>query len=383
MLQPSQPWEAVFAFLLCLPVASLSASPLALCPATSPCYCEGDTIHCDHMQLDKPPQFVPMHSSWVTLDATDNFIASLKRGDFRNANVQVLNLSRNEIESIDTGSFSSLSMVHTLDLSYNNLHNLSAGVLAGLERLRYLYVKYNALHQVDPGAFHGPSDLTLLDMTGNSLEAIPRPSLQYIPRLRHLLLRDNQLRTIGSYAFSDLERLEYLDLGLNGPSLVLDSQAFCGLAPRVQPLEDGVLEWQGLFTLLLDHNGLSTVTPCLTALIWTLKYVDLSGNPLHCDCAVYSLIQSRSGVNFPGAQCSTPGRLAGKYLQRLSPLDCPQGNTSRQCEERTCQRRTVGALSESSPAPSPPTLSPNLFAALVMLHLLLAWRHVDPVQPSL
>jgi hypothetical protein len=80
-------------------------------------------------------------------------------------------------------------------------------------------------------------------------------------------------------------------------------------------------------TLRLDHNGMTSLSPCLPAsLQWSAAEVDLTGNPLHCDCV---LLQAVSGwrhlhqrdvkaprVVFTGAQCASPSNRAEIYLNR-------------------------------------------------------------------
>jgi hypothetical protein len=88
----------------------------------------------------------------------------------------------------------------------------------------------------------------------------------------------------------------------------------------------------GLAVLKLDHNGLTTVSPCfMKSIRSTLRQVDLTGNPLICDCRLLDFVASSSplssdvrvaggaqsmSITFAGAQCARPTHLAGLYLER-------------------------------------------------------------------
>jgi len=162
---------------------------------------------------------------------------------------------------------------------------------------------------------------------GNLLTSVPSEALRHLRRLRQLNLRHNRLRLVHPFAFYGL-RLRQLDLGNNVAPLSVHLDAFCGLQPtaedrrpnRPRPgeitAEDGETDdWtSGLSELWLDHNGLTTLSACLTTVVWTLRTVHIGGNPLHCDCRLLQLASSKT--SFPGAQCAQPITRAGLFLDR-------------------------------------------------------------------
>ena len=83
---------------------------------------------------------------------------------------------------------------------------------------------------------------------------------------------------------------------------------------------------RGLTSLRLDHNGLTTLNPCVIKVIWSLRRVDISGNPLVCDCQLVdaknwaAAAATAAETVFPGAQCAEPTSLAGQWLDRLALL---------------------------------------------------------------
>ena len=217
---------------------------------------------------------------------------------------------------------------------------------------------------------------------GNELESVPTAALSVLSSLRRLNLRHSRLNYIDAFAFRGLHQLQYLDIGDNHLPLDIDNDAFCDLGfparhahpryfPRAQksptssppvdyvviapsnyssggrpvfgapgPYETAETE-VGLTVLRLDHNGLSSISPCaVKSVLRTLRRLDLTGNPLTCDCKLVGFIArttgSRSpaivnsvlpvtdngddrkstGVVYAGAQCARPPRLGGVYLDR-------------------------------------------------------------------
>jgi len=164
---------------------------------------------------------------------------------------------------------------------------------------------------------------------GNLLTSVPSEALRHLRRLRQLILRHNRLRLVHPFAFYGL-RLRQLDLGNNVSPLSIHREAFCGLEPdptatsrrpnRPQPgetmAEVGEIDdfASGLSELRLDHNGLTTLSACLTTVVWTLKTIYIAGNPLHCDCRLLQLASLKT--SFPGAQCAQPITRAGLFLDR-------------------------------------------------------------------
>ena len=167
---------------------------------------------------------------------------------------------------------------------------------------------------------------------GNLLTSVPSEALRHLRRLRQLNLRHNRLRLVHPFAFYGL-RLRQLDLGNNVAPLSIHRDAFCGLEPSLTstnrqlnrpPPDETTADVgetddlsSGLSELRLDHNGLTTLSACMTTAVWTLKTVDIGGNPLHCDCRLLQLAGSRT--SFPGAQCAQPITRAGLFLDRFVP----------------------------------------------------------------
>lgn len=248
-------------------------------------------------------------------------------------------MDRNVINTIDDAAFHGIGHeAETIDLSHNRLTDIRLNsVFYLMPNLHTLRLRYNHLQHItvtndNPGNRLLLPALVELDMTGNDLDQVPTGMLTFLPALRRLILRDNRIRHIGQSAFAGARRLESIDLGANRGGftasgnrriMTIDQHAFCGLEPRAFSRQPDVTEWTGLQSLILDHNGLTVFDACSLVGIWTLSELQLTGNPLYCDCrlltGLHRLTKSVGGFRLNpstsgAAQCASPDALAGRTL---------------------------------------------------------------------
>jgi len=246
-------------------------------------------------------------------------------------------------------------------MSHNRLVKIKlATVFRYLTRLRVLRMRYNRLVDISSPT---TSDDVLpavleLDLTGNEFDHVSSKELASLPALRRLILRDNRIRYIGASAFASSAFLELVDIGANrfsrsgdGGPLTIDSQAFCGLEPRALSRSPGVTDWTGLQQVRLDHNGLTQPELCSLTGIWTLVDVELSGNPLHCNCRLLTtlrrLTDTAVGLRVDHVtQCASPDRLAGRNVTEALWHSRP--TCADMCDEAPCAVPLSLASSSSS-----------------------------------
>ncbi len=303
----------------CLSPISLGYDSLvsSLCPATDPCVCHTSAIHCGNRRLAGLPHFLGFSEVWAVLNLSGNFIQAFCTEYLEQIQVTSLLLDNNRIQSVRRGSFAAFTLVQTLDLSHNRIIGLEANVFGSMKQLKHLYIRYNELHVLAADDLSGLPDLALLDFTGNKFSSVPKQALTRVQHIARLLLRDNNIRDIEAFAFSGMT-LKDLDLGQNGPFFNLNPKAFCGLEPSVSHSGEGIVEWRGITSIYLDNNRLRHINSCSFQRLWTLNLIDISGNPLLCDCALLRLTQYVPHAIFPNAACASPGRLAGRTLGEIS-----------------------------------------------------------------
>ena len=335
-------WVATFLLLLgAYLCGQASSDSLMMCPVPLPCHCIGDeTIYCAFKRMKDLPYFLEFNAVWNTMNLSDNLLPDLPGNKFVGGRIRHLDLSRNIINKVNIEAFVGLSDLEVLDMSYNYLSEVPGQALSSLVDLRSLLLKYNRFSWVSATTFAGITQLEQLDLSGNDLTAVPTSALRPLGRLKVLKLRNNKIKQIHGYAFEGLP-LETLDLGDNESPITLDSRAFCGQEPKVSHEERNVMEWDGMYTLFLDHNGLSFIDPCIAKLVWTLTTFDVSGNPLRCDCRLYMFRNWGTRTKFPRAQCDSPVKFAGEMVDKLdqSRFNCSHREQYARCDN-LCQSVT-------------------------------------------
>lgn len=129
-----------------------------------------------------------------------------------------LNLSNNRIADItDLGvsrSHCPLSL-SSLDLSGNQLRSLNTGSLESFVQLKSLDLSNNIISQIAEGSLRGLASLVSLDLSGNSVDTLPSTIFQDTPELRQLKLINNRLSILSPRVFTPVQNLVILDLSRN------------------------------------------------------------------------------------------------------------------------------------------------------------------------
>ncbi|XP_078702280.1 uncharacterized protein LOC144928104 isoform X2 [Branchiostoma floridae x Branchiostoma belcheri] len=124
-------------FLLLLLADVITA--VVTCPA--PCRCAGTHVTC-HSHLTHVPEDVPAQTTW--LDLSHNNLTSLDRRTLSNlVHLMRLNVYGNNISTIADDTFTNLTNLQSVNLGYNRLSYLNPDVFAVLPNLRSVYLSGN------------------------------------------------------------------------------------------------------------------------------------------------------------------------------------------------------------------------------------------------
>ena len=281
----------------------------------------------------------------VELDLSYNRIERLSDGCFVSmTRLRSLSLRGNRLQQLAASSPSwsplGASLVR-LDLSHNQLAQLDAGSdegsvgLSALSELRQLNLSNNTLHHIHYAAFDGLQSLAELDLSANRLEYVPSDALAAVgATLRLLDLSSNYMSQIGADAFAELAILETLRIADVFTLTTVHGEALSALNGTLQTLvlsnnrHWNVLEPQLLSSLSslryvdLSGSGLQTVAEMEQ---WPpqLEHLDLSGNPLECNCSMHWLWKHQHALqgSFAGPMkdivCHGPPQLAGRHFFQL------------------------------------------------------------------
>ncbi|XP_067647517.1 leucine-rich repeat and immunoglobulin-like domain containing-NOGO receptor-interacting protein 4 [Eurosta solidaginis] len=299
-------------------------------------------------------------SAVTVLNLRGNLISELHSGTFTPLlKIEELNLGKNRIGFVDPKAFDGLSQLRILYLDDNALTSVPDPVVfQAMPNLAELFLGMNTLLTVPAASFQDVPALTRLDLRGAGLRNITHDSFKGLEALRQLDLTDNRLTRVPTFSLSHLARLEELSLGQNDFEVIVEG-AFVGLkqlkrldisgALRLKRIMNGAfstngnLEYLNLSSnkmlhevqegalsglpnmrhVILKANALTTLAEGLFP--WRdLITLDLSENPISCDCRVMwlrNLLVEKNGTSdaISEVYCAFPERLHGEALRNLNP----------------------------------------------------------------
>lgn len=180
--------------------------------------------------------------------------------------IEALDLSGNQLRSIPASPLGFYVALRRLDLSANEISSLQPGVFQALPHLEHLNLAHNRLAQgmaLGAGGLGPLPHLTALDLSGNSLySGLAEQLLGEAPALRTLSLAKNSLTRLARHTFRGAPALEWLDLHSN---VLMD-------------IEDGAFEaLPRLAHLNLSRNSLTCISDFR---LQQLRVLDLSCNSI-------------------------------------------------------------------------------------------------------
>ncbi|XP_045540917.1 protein slit [Papilio machaon] len=233
-----------------------AAAGAGACPWA--CACRPGALDCAHRGLLHAPRRLPGDAH--RLDLQGNNLTIIFQSDFQNLNeLKILQLSENQIHTIERDAFLALSSLERLKLNNNRIGHLPDGIFVRLKHLQRLDLSRNELTAISRRTFRGLTSLKSLHLDGNHLKCIDDKALEHMKSLEVLTLNSNNLT--------------YLSL-----------------------------------------------EPASVARLHTLRLTD---NPVVCDCRVARLLVALRASAFVGvgARCQAPATLRGALLTDLEDSD--------------------------------------------------------------
>ncbi|XP_033127346.1 leucine-rich repeat-containing protein 15-like [Anneissia japonica] len=178
----------------------------------------------------------------------------------------ILDLSGNQISSIERNNFARFVQLEKLYLNSNVIQALHPHAFDGLINLTVLDLATNRLLNIPPRTFTDTRLLQILNLTDNNLRA--PPPVGHLKRLQELMISKNSLKFVTNTAWNGLVTLRLLNLSSNHLSM-LHGETFKGLTSlvildlshnNIQTLANGAFISLGRLELLkLDNNRINTV----------------------------------------------------------------------------------------------------------------------------
>ncbi|RNA01015.1 insulin-like growth factor-binding complex acid labile subunit isoform X1 [Brachionus plicatilis] len=195
-------------------------------------------------QLDTTQSILPNYVFNVVyckdLDLSKNQIQSVKSNTFTKIkNLESLILSSNKIKSAQNFYSANLSQLISLNLAFNQIELLNGTFSVYLKNLKYLDFNKNLINFIRPDSFkhlisiesinlsnnkliiipcetfHSLSNLATLNLGFNKIENFCSDSFKGLKNLKKLYLTNNNVKKFTPRLFSDLSCIETLNIGYN------------------------------------------------------------------------------------------------------------------------------------------------------------------------
>ncbi|XP_044729507.1 protein artichoke [Chrysoperla carnea] len=176
--------------------------------------------------------------------------------------LRMLDISRNGIAKIQSGSFRTLPQLRRLNLGKNSLQTLENSCLEGLTRLEVLDLHDNRLMLLHPQCLREKRELRELNLSGNHLEMLVPEVLQDTEHLKKLDVSNNRLTEIMSGTFQNTRELKSFDCSYN---------SLTQLPPSIRNLKN-------LEVLDLTNNRLRYLQPETLSSLAALTELKISRN---------------------------------------------------------------------------------------------------------
>lgn len=208
----------------------------------------------------------PANSSIRILNVNSNHIQFIQEGALTNlTNLEVLKLNRNEIKSLPNHLFRHQTNLRTLELNHNKLHVISPLLFQGLSNLTTLKLRFNNIDNIMDGAFFGFKSMNLLQLDHNRIRNISKGWMYGLESLITLSLSNNLISEIDSGSWELCTNLEVLDLSHNH-LLEVEGKSFQHLI--------------NLRTLNLGYNKISSISQDAFGYMTQLQTLQLNNNKI-------------------------------------------------------------------------------------------------------
>ncbi|XP_025828902.1 protein slit isoform X2 [Agrilus planipennis] len=182
------------------------------CPRS--CICSESSVDCSHRGLTQVPGNLP--NDIEKLDLQGNNITVILESDFeRLGKLRVLQLTDNQIHTIERDAFQDVINLERLRLNGNNLRHIPDNLFSAMSNLFRLDLSHNLLTVIGRKTLRGISAVKHLQLDNNHLTCIDDSALRSFKDLEILTLNNNNLTWIGKDMFSNMFRLRTLRLNDN------------------------------------------------------------------------------------------------------------------------------------------------------------------------
>ncbi|XP_075038892.1 chondroadherin-like protein [Mixophyes fleayi] len=344
-------------FLQCLLVLSFTIPILSdRCPQVCTCDNIKTSVACANKNVTNIPATIPQYTQKLNLQGND--LKVIPVGAFISVlHLKHLNLQNCNIETIVEGAFRSLGRLLYLNLGSNRLSFIYQESFDGLSSLQHLVLEKNHIEEVKPGAFshlgflnflnlghnflvylpdmlfQGLLQLKWMRLSNNMINVVANEALAGLPNLKRLSLDHNELQYLPTEAFSRMSALAWLELGWNPMTFISEEAVQMASLKQLyinnmalQDVSFKAFEKSKQLSLIdMSNNQIRSIHPL--AGIEQLKYINLTGNTINCDCHLQpfkvwaDLLRLKVDLF-----CFHPSHFQGDHLDSLRAIDLKCGH---------------------------------------------------------
>lgn len=191
-----------------------------------------------------------------------------KRAFSTNTRLRAIELSRNSLTSVPADTFSGLQYLEWLDLSFNSIQTLDPGSFQSISRIG-INLSHNKLNFIPRSAFVDVANIYFLDLSYNNLTRIHDEAF-LDSDVTHLMLEHNKFSNLSFVPIGNFSSISFLNLSHNEIERV-DRKSF-GLKPNTKLYEAAVID--------LSFNRLKDMSGSMFERFWALRHLNLSHNQL-------------------------------------------------------------------------------------------------------
>ncbi|XP_018571351.1 connectin-like [Anoplophora glabripennis] len=215
---------------------------------------------------DIPQEFVQNMLLLKNFTVSFAVLDRLEKFTFGNStSLEVLKLSRNQIQHLDAYSISNLPSLRDINLEENRIQTIKLVAFSNVPKLNYVRLNNNNITKIEDRAFSSMSHVLEMDLSENYICDINNLTFFGLSKLKVIDLSFNRITSLASSVFSELWDIEELILDHNLIEFI-SNRAFDGL--------------RFLKTIYLSNNRLSRFPAGLFTSVFTLFNLDISHNRL-------------------------------------------------------------------------------------------------------
>ncbi|CAL1295270.1 unnamed protein product [Larinioides sclopetarius] len=320
--------EDTFASNVMLKSLDMSANPLRVIPEQLlQNLMNLEDFFCSACNLSKIPENLFFNSTQLTdADFSNNEIEILPIKTFeRQPLLKDVNLNFNKLNAIP--DFKNKSHLIVLRLYQNKLLSINSNLSKEAPNLRYLNVSENKIQYLYDDLVKYFTDLEILDLSKNKIAVVRLGSINV--NIRKLYLSNNSI-AVFDVKWPKLLTLEVLEMNYN-------QITFLELPPCIPSIKQTVtftfqynkISRLSMTSLLMDESRIVADKNMMAGCLFngmSKNFVDISHNPLICDCELYSFykyLKQTKGIildtflNLANVTCCEPVHVQNKSVIHL------------------------------------------------------------------